>query len=75
MSIESLSERAEHAQRVVNELPVPPREQQRNLDPHVPVVARVEWEHDGVETRETTAYAWPPLRVLRWCYHIPLASR
>jgi len=43
-------------QRILNVQPIPPRRSQVGC--HVPVVARLVWEHDGEQWIETTADAW-----------------
>ena len=48
----------QYHQRILNAHEVPPRSQQTDLYPYVPVRARIVWEQDGVERIETTAYAY-----------------
>jgi hypothetical protein len=51
-----------HWQAVLNEHPIPRRGLQR--DCNVPVTARLVWERDGEEHRDTVAYAWAPRRLV-----------
>ena len=45
-------------QRILNERPIPERRLQQRLKPDRRVTARVVWEKDGEELRETTASYW-----------------
>lgn len=49
-------------QAVLNELPIPPRHLQH--DCNIRVQARIVWERDGLEVRDTIAYAWFGRKVL-----------
>lgn len=49
-------------QRLLNEQPIPRRRAQR--DCWVLVRARLVWERDGIEYRDTIAYAWAPRRLV-----------
>lgn len=55
---ESFEEREARWQEITNERPIPPRRLQHNCN--VPVRARIVWERDGEEFRDTIAYAWGP---------------
>lgn len=55
---ESFEERAARWQRITNELPIPRRDLQHDCS--VRVRARIVWERDGEEFRDTVAYAWGP---------------
>ncbi|MFC8732198.1 hypothetical protein ACFT5B_07050 [Luteimicrobium sp. NPDC057192] len=50
-------------QDVLNALPIPPYRQQRHM-PRVAVLARVEWERDGVEVIDGHAEHWAGRAVL-----------
>jgi len=45
-------------QDIDNERPIPPRRAQRDLWPHVPVIARLVWTLDGPQLVATTADIW-----------------
>lgn len=55
-------------QRILNAHEVPPRNQQVDLYPEVPVRARIVWEKDGVEHINTTACAYSGRLVLVHTY-------
>lgn len=59
---ESFEERQARWQEITNERPIPPRRLQHNCN--VPVRARIVWERDGEEFRDTIAYAWGPHSVV-----------
>ena len=54
----------QYHQRILNAHEVPPRSAQVDLHPYVPVRARIVWEKDGVEYKDTTAYAYSVRLVL-----------
>lgn len=51
-------------QRIMNEHSIPPRRLQRTDHAETPVRARLVWEGDGEEYRDTVALAWTPRLVL-----------
>lgn len=51
-------------QRLVNAVPIPPRRAQVPAGIPLPVTARLEWEHDGVQHLDTVAWAWTTRAVL-----------
>lgn len=51
-------------QAITNAHPIPPRARQHDLDPYIPIHARLVWARDGEETRETFAVAWAGRSVL-----------
>lgn len=57
-SLDSWDSYRDQWQDILNEHPIPRRGLQR--DCWVPVTARLVWERDGVEYRDTIAYAWAP---------------
>lgn len=57
---------AGHWQRIVNELPIPPRRLQRSLSDQRPVLARIEWPGDGTSTSPRSPTSTRLVRC--WCY-------
>ena len=60
----SWDEHRDRWQALTNAVEIPQRSAQRDLDPYVPVRARLVWERDGPEERETIAVAWAGRAVL-----------
>lgn len=53
-----------HWQEIANEAPIPPSRAQVLAKEPIPVVARIEWERDGLEHLDTVAWAWTARAVL-----------
>lgn len=56
----SFEDRVALWQEVLNAHEIPRRGLQHDLPVPVPVQARIVWERDGEEFRDTVAYAWAP---------------
>lgn len=63
-TVEAWWEREAHQQTITNELPIPPRRAQIDAPEPIPVIARIEWAHDGEEQLDTKAIAWTSQAVL-----------